>query len=70
MGAHVVAEEAGGSNLVRSRIGDQIAGNLLAEKLVVGLVFLECINHPIPPRPHVAVVIDREPVGVGIARSI
>ena len=70
VGVHAVAQETGGGDLVRRGVGDEVAGDLLQHELVVGLVLLESVDHPIAPRPHVAVVVDRVAVGVGVSRAV
>lgn len=48
---HGVAEEAGGDDLVLGRVGEQVAGVLFDDELVVGQVAVEGVDHPIPAKP-------------------
>ena len=65
---HVVPIEAGGNFLLLGRVRKQVACELFDSELIEGLVLIECLNHPVPPLPHVASSVDMEAVGVGVAR--
>ena len=67
---HVVALEAGGDELGLGAIGQQVAGELLAEELVVGHIRVERVDDPVAPEPHVPAAVDREAVRVGIAGGV
>ena len=51
-------------------IRQQVAGQLIAQKLVVRQVAVEGVDHPIAPQPHVAAAVDRVAVGVGVAGCV
>jgi len=70
VGGHVVADETGGDALFAGRGGEQIAGQLLNGECVVGLVPVECVDHPIAPKPHKTDAIEVIAGGVGIARQV
>ena len=70
VGVHAVAQETGGRDLPRRGFRNEIAGDLFAHELVVGLVFRERVDHPVAPAPHVAVVVDGIPVRVRVTRAV
>ncbi len=51
-------------------IGQQVAGQLLDGKLVVGLIIVVGIDHPVAPRPHISGAISMHDRGVAIAGCI
>ena len=70
MRVHAVAQETGGRDLVGCGVGDEIAGQLLGDEPVIGLILHEGVDDPVAPSPHVTVVVNREAVGVGVARGV
>ncbi len=54
---HVIAIKARRQNLLLGRLGQQVPGDLLHGKPVVGLIGIECPHHPIAPRPHRALAV-------------
>ena len=70
MGIHAIAQKSRGHLLFGCGTGKQVTGQLLNDKFAVRLVLNEGLNHPVPPAPHVTVVINGIAVGVGIAGSI
>ena len=66
----VVAVEAGGYDLGGRGVGQEVAGELLDDELVVGLVGVEGVNHPVAPAPHVARAVVLIAVGVGVAGGV
>ena len=67
---HVVADEPGGEALLARRGGEQVACQLLDGECVVGLVPIECVDHPVAPQPHEAHTIEVIAGGVGVARQV
>ena len=67
---HAVAQETGGHDLSGRGVGEEIAGDLFDQKLIVGLVAVERVDHPIAPRPLRPRQILLEAVAVGIARHV
>ncbi len=63
---HAVAEEAGGDELGLRAVGQEVAGDLLDQELVVGQVAVQGLNHPITPGPLLA----REVLFVTVAVSV
>ena len=49
---------------------EEIAGELLDRKLIVGHVRIKRVHDPVAPRPHRALGIALEAVGVGVAREV
>ena len=62
--------ERGGQPLVVGRVGQQVAGELPREKIVVRQVVVERADHPVAPGPDVAVAIDLIAVGVRVPREV
>ena len=67
---HVAAREAGRRLLLASGAGEEIAGELKNRELVEGEVVVEGLHDPVAVGPHVALVVEVEAVGVGIARDV
>ena len=63
---HIVPLKARGDQLRWARAGQQIASELIEQKLVVRHVAVKGLNHPVTPQPHVPPAVDREAVGVGV----
>ena len=70
MGDHVVALKTGGNELGFAGIREEVTGELIDQKLVVGLVVVKGLDDPIPPEPKVATAIDGEAVGVCVASGV
>ena len=70
VGIHAVAQKPGCHPLLLSRLGKKIAGNLLHCKLIKRFVVEKGVNDPVPPDPHVTVIIDRIAIRVRITRAI
>ena len=74
VGRHVAAVEATGDLIVeefgRRRVGavlDQVAGELQDRERIEGEVAVEGVDHPLPVGPHLAIVVEVDPVRVGVA---
>ena len=67
---HAVAEKTGGDDLILGGLGQEVAGDLLDEKLVVGLVPIQGVNDPVTPGPLFAREIFFEAVAVGVAGGV
>ena len=70
VGGDVAAMEAGGDELFRGRIGQQVAGQLVHRELVEGQVPVEGPDDPVPVGPHLTVIVDMQAVGVAVAGRI
>ncbi len=66
----MVAVEARGDALGHRRIGQQIAGELFNQELVEGLVGVEGVDDPVAVGPDLAVVVEVQAVGVGVAGGV
>ena len=66
----VVALEAGGDQLVESRLRQQVAGDLVDGELVERLVPVERLDRPVAVGVHLSVVVDVDAVGVAVARGV
>ena len=64
------AMKAGCDDLLRSRVGQQIACDLLNGKLVEGQVRIQRIHHPIAIAPDAAQIVALKPVGVRVTRQV
>ena len=67
---HAVAEKTGGDDLILGGLGQEVAGDLLDEKLVVGLIPIQGVNDPVAPGPLFAREIFFEAVAVGVAGGV
>src|SRR5262245_42071854 len=67
---HVVAIESGGDLLILSGFWEQIARELFDRELVEAFVLVEGADHPVAPRPNVAVAVDVVAMRVGVARQV
>ena len=70
VGVHVVALESGGDELAVVGIRHEVAGDLLRDEAVVGLVVVEGLDDPVAPEPEVTPAVDGEAVGVGVTGGI
>ena len=67
---HRVAEKAGGHDLVLRRAGQQVAGDLVDDELIVGQVAIEGVDDPIAVEPDEPRLVLFVAVGVGVARGV
>ena len=70
VGGHVAPVEAGGDLLLFRRTGQEVAGDLLYGEPVEGHVAIEGPDDPVAVGPHLAVVVEVQPVRVGVAGRI
>ena len=66
----VATLEAGGDELRFGWVRQEITGDLFNGELVEGLVVVERTDDPVAIRPHLAVVVEVEAVGVAVAGGI
>ena len=66
----MVTMEGGGDDLVAGGVREQVAGELLDGEGVERLVVVEGLDHPIAVRPHRALRVALEAVGIGIAGEV
>ena len=67
---HRVAQKTGRHNLVLRGIGQQIAGELLDNELIIRQIAIERVDHVITIEPDVARFILFEPIRIRVARRI
>ena len=75
IGRHVAAVEAAGNFVVEdlvgrsvgTMVGNEVAGELQNGELVKGHVPVEGVDHPLAIGPHLAIVVEVDAMGVGIA---
>ena len=67
---HRIAQEPSGHAAGIGRLRQQVASDLLDEKLVIGQVAIEGVDHPISVRPDKPGLVLFETIGVGIASRI
>ena len=67
---HAVAEEAGGDQLILRGMGQEVAGDLLDQELVVGHVGVVSPHDPIAPDPLLAGQVFLVAVGVGVTGGV
>ena len=70
VGGHVAPVESGGDALVVGGLGEEVTGDLVDGELVEGLVAVEGADDPVAVGPHLAVVVEMEAVGIGVAGGI
>ena len=70
VGGDVAAVEAGGDLLFQGAVREEIARNLFNGELVERLVAVEGFGDVLPVGPHLAVVVEMDPVRVGVTRII
>ena len=70
IGGHVAPVEPGGDLLLFRRTGQEVAGDLLYGEPVEGHVAIEGPDDPVAVGPHLAVVVEVQPVRVGVAGRI
>ena len=70
VGRDVVALEPRGDELVEARLGQEVAGHLLDDEVVEGLVLVERPDRPVAIGEHLAVVVDVDAVGVAVAGRV
>ena len=66
----MVAVERGGDLLIEAGIREEVAGELLGQKLVIGHVRVEGVDHPIAPRPTRANHLVVDGVAIAVAGDI
>ena len=66
----VVAIETCGHQLILRWIREKISRQLLHGKLIEGQIAVEGPDHPIAVGPDLALIIQVEPVGIGVARDV
>ena len=64
------AMEGGREFLIERRAGDEIAGELVDDELVVGKIPVECIDDPVAVFPDITVGVVAEAFGIGVAGEI
>ena len=69
-GCRVVAIKTAGDQLVERGIWQEIPSELFDDELVVGEVAVKRLNHPVAIRPHLAIVVVVETIGIGITGGI
>ena len=67
---HGIAEETGGHALVLGGVGEEVAGNLLDEELVVREISIHGPHHPVAIGPDKAALVLLKAVGIRVARGI
>ena len=67
---HGIAKKSGGDDLVLGRVWQQVAGDLLADELVVGQIAVECVDDIVAIEPNLPRHVLLVAVGVGIAGRI
>ena len=67
---HAIAQETSGHLLLHASLRHQIPCYLLTDELVIRHVVFESLNHPVPPCPHLTVVIHRVAIGVCVTRHV
>ena len=67
---HAVAEKTGGDDLILGGLGQEVAGDLFDEELIVGLIPIQGVNDPVAPGPLFAREIFFEAVAVGVAGGV
>src|SRR5262249_40760159 len=60
-----VAVEAGGDQLLRCRVGQHVARDLLDDELVERQVAVERLEHPVAILPNLAPAVDGVAIGIG-----
>lgn len=66
----MIAEKAGGEDLLLGGIGKEITCDLPDGEVVVGDVSINGIDDPVAPRPHGAFAVALKAIGVGVACGI
>ena len=70
VGRHVAAVEACRHQLVRRSLGQQVTGQLFGQELVVRQIPVEGIDDPVTVRPHLAIVVQMQPVRVAVPSCV
>jgi len=65
-----VAVEAGGDLLLGRGVGEEIAGELFNDELVVGLISIQRVDDPVAVFPDLARGVDGVAVGIGVAGDV
>ena len=66
----VEAVESGGEDLIVGRVRQEIAGELIGNEFVPAEIFVEGLDDPVAPRPHLALAVHLEAVAIGVAGDI
>ena len=66
----MIAIEPRRDNLILSRIGQHVTGQLLNGKLIKRHVGIVSLDHPVAPRPHFATAVDLKSIAVGVASIV
>jgi hypothetical protein len=66
----VEAVKGGGEDLFVGGGGQEIAGELVGDEFIPAEIFVEGLDDPVAPRPHVALAVDLETVAVGVAGDV
>ena len=64
------AVEGGGEHLLVGGGGQQITRELPRDEFIPREILVEGLDHPIAPRPHLALAVHLKPVAVGVARDV
>ena len=67
---HGIPQVARGHHLVLGGIGEQVAGNLFDDELVVRQIAVEGMDHPVAIEPHEPGRVFLISVGIGVSRRI
>ena len=67
---HRVAVEGGGEKLVVGRVGEEVAGQLFRNKLIIRFIVVERLNQPITISPNAPDIIPFIAFGVGITGEV
>ena len=69
-GGDIAAIEPGGDLLLERRLRQKIARELFEGKLIKWFVAIEGFDDPIAVSPHLAIIINVNPVGIGVTSGI
>ena len=70
VGGDVQPVESRGDAVAVGGAGQQVAGELPGDELVVGQVVVDRVDDPVAVGPHLAVIIQVQSVGVGVADQV
>ncbi len=70
VGRDVAAVKAGGDQLIQIGLRQQIASQLLERELIERQIAIEGLDHPVAVGPHLAIVVEVNPVGVPVASIV
>ena len=69
-GRHIAPGESGGHLLLERGFGQEVAGELPDCELIVRKVVVERLHNPVAVGPHLPLVVEVEPMGVGVAGGV